>query len=326
VNLPKPASEKNSSLLCRSTSALLGAVTMIAACPDSASAAEAAAAPPPQSRVNALVNFEFSDKYLTPRGMIVHDDGLTFQPLVLGFFNIYKGDKFLNDFTLVGGVWNDFSSKGVSEHPPFGTKPKTHWVEIDPIAGISTKFAKNFQLDVTYTVFEMNILDIPTSQHLETKLSFDDTPYLKKFALHPYFLFWKELEGKATAAQVPYAVFLGQDGPDSSHYFEFGITPGYTFEKSGLKLEAPMRVLLPDDDFYGEYYDDASFVGLYEVGVKATIPIKCFPKGYGNWSVHAGFRYMGFEDDNLRGMQEFNAPGKAKSGSSQVYGGISIFF
>src|SRR5215203_2951748 len=147
---------------------------------------EAATAPPPPSRVNALLNFEFSDKYLTPRGMIVHDDGLTFQQLTLGFFNIYKGEKFLNDFTLVGGVWNDFSSKGVSENAPFGSKPKTHWVEIDPIAGISTKFAKNWQLDVTYTVFEMNILNIPTSQHLETKLSFDDTPYLKKFALHPY--------------------------------------------------------------------------------------------------------------------------------------------
>ena len=121
-------------------------------------------------------------------------------------------------------------------------------------------------------------------------------------------------------------MFLGQDGPDSSHYFEFGITPGYTFKNCGLKLEAPMRVLLPDDDFYGEYYDDASVVGLYEVGVKVTIPLKFMPQGYGHWSIHAGFRYMGFEDENLRGMQEFNAPGKSKSGSSQVYGGISIFF
>ena len=33
------------------------------------------------SHVDAVVNFEISDKYLTPRGMIVHDHGIAFQPL-----------------------------------------------------------------------------------------------------------------------------------------------------------------------------------------------------------------------------------------------------
>jgi hypothetical protein len=286
----------------------------------------------PPSRVNVLVNFEFSDKYLTPRGMIVHDDGLTFQPLVLGLANLYKGerDSFLNDFTFVGGVWNDFSSEGVSKHPPFGSKPKTSWVEIDPIAGVSATFAKNFTLSVTYTAFNMQILDIGTSQHLETKLAFNDSAYLKAFALHPYFLYWQELDGKATAAQVPYFVDpLGKNPgspPDSSYYFEVGVTPSYTFKDLSLKLEAPCRVLLPNKDFYGEYYDDASTVGLYEVGVKASIPLKFMPKGYGSWSFHAGFRYMNFVDENLQGMQQFNAPGKAVDDTVQYYCGISIFF
>ena len=48
-------------------------------------------------------------------------------------------------------------------------------------------------------------------------------------------------------------------------------------------------------------------------------------RSYG-WGFHAGFRYMGFVDENLQGMQEFNAPGESESSSSQVYGGISIFF
>ena len=278
------------------------------------------------SRVNALMNFEFSDKYLTPRGMIVHDDGLTFQQLTLGFFNLYKGDSFINDVTLVGGIWNDFSTEGVSENAPFGSEPKTHWIEVDPIAGVSIGFANKFTLSVTYTAFLMEILNIGTSQHLETKLAFDDTEYLGAFALHPYFLYWQELDEKATAARVPYLVFLGQPGPDSSHYFEFGVTPAYTFENIKLKLEAPLRVLLPDKDFYGEYYADSSTIGLYELGVKASIPLGFMPKGYGNWGFHAGYRYMRFEDDNLAGMQQFNAPGEAKKDASQIYGGISIFF
>jgi len=181
-------------------------------------------------------------------------------------------------------------------------------------------------LTVTYTAFNMQILDIGTSQHLETKLAFDDSEYLKAFALHPYFLYWQELTGKATAADVPYIVFKGENGPGSSYYFELGVAPSYTFKDIDLKLEAPMRVLLPASDFYGEYYGKSSTVGLYELGVKGSIPMSFMPKGYGNWGFHAGFRYMHFEDDSLAGMQEFNAPGKGVRDTTQVYGGISIFF
>jgi hypothetical protein len=290
-----------------------------------AATAHAADAPPPP-KVDALVNFEFADKYLTPRGMIVHNDGLTFQMLVLGLVNVWKSDSFINDVTLVPGVWNDFSSAGVSVHAPFGSKPTTSWVEIDPIAGVSVGFAKHFKLDVTYTAFNMQILDIGTSQHLETKVSFDDSSYLKAFALHPYFSYWQELVNKATAAQVPYKVFLGEPGPGEGYYFDIGIAPSYTFKDLGLKVEAPCRVLFPNQDFYGEYYAPSSTVGLYELGIKGSIPLKFMPKGYGNWGFHAGFRYMNFVDKNLQGMQEFNAPGSAVKDTVQFYCGLSTFF
>lgn len=311
---------------------VLGALAAVASLPTSASTARAdeASPPPPPSRVNALVNFEFADKYLTPRGMIVHDAGLTFQMLALGLVNIYKGDTFINDVTLVPGVWNDFSSSGVSIHAPFGSTPKTHWVEIDPIAGLSIGFAKHLKLDVTYTAFNMQILDIGTSQHLDTKLSLDDSPWLKAFALHPYFEYWQELDGKATAADVPYIVDpLGKNpgpGPGSSYYFEVGVDPGYTFEKPGLKVELPCRVLLPNKNFYGEYYHSSSTVGLYEVGIRASVPMKFMPQGYGHWSAHIGFKYMGFVDQNLRHMQQFNAPGKSVDETVQFCGGFSAFF
>ena len=258
--------------------------------------------------------------------MIVHDDGLTFQWLALGLLNVYKGDSFVNDVTLVGGLWNDFSSEGVAVHAPFGSSPTTSYVEIDPIAGVSMSFAKDFKLDVTYTAFAMQILDIGTSQHLEVKLGYDDSRFLKAFALHPYFSFWQELDGKATAADVPYRVFSNQRGPDSSYYFDIGIDPSYTFQDWGLKLEAPCRVLLPNKDFYGEYYHEASTVGLYELGVKGSMPLKFVPPGYGNWGVHVGFRYQNFVDENLQGMQEFNAPGHAVQDTTQVYGGFNVFF
>ena len=310
---------------------LLGALAA-AALPLAHSTARADDAPPP-SRVDALLNFEFSNEYLTPRGMVVQDRGLTFQQLALGFGNLYKGDKdaFLNDVTLVGGVWGDFATRGVSVHPPFGSKPTTGFVEIDPIAGLSFTFWNHFTLSETYTAFVMQILDIGTSQHLDSKLAFDDSDYLKAFALHPYFEYWQELENKATAADVPYLVnplgLVGKGtGPGSSYYFELGIAPSYTFTSTDPQLEAPCRILLPDSRFYGAYYSSSSTVGLYEVGLKATLPLKNFAIGYGHWSVHAGVRLMEFVDKNLQDMNAFNAPGKATSHEWQGYAGLSIFF
>src|SRR6185436_12451654 len=209
-----------------------------------AAKAQAAEEPAP-SRVHALVNFEFSDKYVTPRGMIVQDKGLVFQPLVLGFANLYKGDSFLTDFTAVGGVWNCFGTSDLPSSDSGGASG-TSWYEIDPIAGISVGIAKKLTLDLTYTAFNMQILSIPLSQHFEAKLSFDDSEYLGAFALHPYVSYWRELDNKATAARVPFLVKPAQQTgpgsfPDESFYFDVGVSPSYTFKNIGLKLEAPCR-------------------------------------------------------------------------------------
>ncbi len=287
---------------------LLGSLAAVAALPLTATSVRADDA---SSKADALVNFEFSDHYLTPRGMIVQNKGLVFQQLVLGFFQIYKGDNaYFNSATVVGGVWNCFGT-GMLPSSESGGAKGTSWYEIDPIAGLSFGLMKHATLDVTYTDFNMQIFNIPFSQHLDTKLSLDDSPWLKAFALHPYVEFWDELDGKAVASN-------NTGTPKSSFYFDLGVTPSYTFDKIGLKFETPCRVLLPDSNFYGTVPDSSS-VGLYEVGIKATIPLKFMPTGYGHWSFHAGFKYMGFESDNLKATQH-------SSGSTAVYCGLTSFF
>ena len=287
--------------------------------------------PPAPSKVNFLLAVEFANEYVTPRGMIVREDGLTIQPLLLMFVPLYQGDSFINSVKFVGGAWNDFGTSTVSKHPPFGSVPGTNWTEIDPIAGLSIGFAKHFTLDATYTAFAEQILDIGTSQHLEVKLSFDDSAYLKGFALHPYVSFWQELDNKATAADVPQAVFGpakfsgAHPQPGSSFYFDLGVSPSYTFS-CGAKIEAPCRILLPDSRFYGEYFGKASTVGLYELGLKGTIPMKFMPEGYGHWNFNAGFKYMSFVDKNLQNMNAFNAPGQPTKETWQFFSGFSAFF
>lgn len=287
------------------------------------------------SRVHALVAFNFANEYVTPRGMLVRNKGLTVQPLFLTFTSLYKGDSFISEVTLVGGVWNDLGTSGVSVHGPYGSNPKTPWTEIDPIGGFSIGFAKNFKLDITYTAFAEQILDIGTSHHLETKLSYDDTSILGAFALHPSITLWQELDGKATDAALPGGVIklppvnpsAKHPAPNSSHYFDLGIAPGYAFKDfHGIKIEAPTRILMPDERFYGDFYAKSSTVAIFETGLKLSFPINFMPAGLGHWGGNVGFKYMNFIDNNLYNLNLFNAPGKPTRDTVQVYLGVSAFF
>ncbi len=300
-----------------------------------APAKEVVPPPPPASPIDLLLDVEVGNAYVTPRGMIVHDEGLTIQPLLLSFINVYKGDTgFIDSAKIVGGLWNDFSTYPIAIHAPFGSKPTTHYTEIDPIFGVSIGMFKHLTLDVTYTAFVEQIEDIGTSNHLDTKLTLDDSPWLGAFALHPFFEYWQELTGKATDADVPEAVFgpSSKSGshpqPGSSYYFNVGIDPSYTFTNvlGGLKLEAPCNVLLPNERFYGDYYGPSSTVGLFELGAKATVPMTFMPQGYGHWSFHVGFNYFDFVDNNLYHLNEFNQPLRPKRTMYQVYTGVSVFF
>lgn len=308
------ASRPRPAVASRGFAGLAAASLRLAATLAAPAALHAQDAAPPPSRLHGLVGLTFSDKYLTPRGMIVQDEGLTIQPLLLGFLDVYDGEpeSFLSDITLVGGFWADYATDGLPESAGGGD---THFVEIDPILGLSFGIGKNWKLDVTYTAFCMQILDIGTSHHLETKLGYNDSELLGAFALHPYLIYWQELDKKATAA--------ANFGVDSSFYFEIGVAPSVML--GDLKLEAPMRLLLPDDEFYGETFGDSSTVALWEVGLKASLPIE-MPPGYGFWTAHVGFRYMSFEDDNLQQLATDGGFGSPKEDTAQVYSGITVFF
>lgn len=328
----KPHSDTKSQLP-KTTSCLIGVVACAAALPMVATTAKADG----PSKTDLLFNVDFANQYVTPRGMMVRNQGLTVQPLLLGFANVYSGDSFIKSITLDGGCWNDIGTKPVGTGtgtPGYDGKPATAWTEIDPIAGVSFGLKDNFTLDVTYTAFNEMIEGIGFSQHLDTKLSFNDSAYLPMggFGFHPYVEFWDELSGKATDADLPASLGITPPAshgkylePGSSYYFQVGVDPTYAL-KDGVKLELPVDVLLPSDRFYGEFYDKASTVGIVSVGGKVTVPMPFMPDGYGHWSFHAGVKYMNFVDDNLYYLNTFNAPGKPTRDTTLVYAGVSVFF
>ena len=124
--------------------------------------------------VHGFFDTSFKNDYITPRGLLVTNTGLTTQVLGGLVLDIYK-DKtgFINDVSIYGGVWNDLWSK---QHDPH-VGP---WNEFDWFIGVDVKFAQNWKFGVQYIEFVPPAADLITSfprieRNVEFSLSYDDT-------------------------------------------------------------------------------------------------------------------------------------------------------
>lgn len=273
----------------------------------------AVAPPETEPWIHALLQLDFSDHYITPRGLNVENEGLIFQPLFLVFWDLYSSkDGFLQDVSLTTGVWSSFHTRESGANPG-------HWNEFDPIAGLGFKFADYWKLDLNYTAFRSMVDSYPTSHHLEVKLGFDDSKILGAFALNPYIAFWKELENKATVAFDPAT-------SDESYYFTVGVNP--SFKAGPVKFEFPTYINIVDGDFYQKFDGTGGGSGLAVFGteLKVSVPLTFVPKDMGFWTLYAGVKYYHLSNDGLRDGNMVLTVNENKDDLVQFHGGISIFF
>ena len=88
------------------------------------------------SRVNGLMTFDFSDNYITPRGLHVEDEGLVTQPLWCSSFwklNPRIRERSPTSRWRPGVEQLSFGRAGVNP---------SRWNEVDPILGLTVKFRK----------------------------------------------------------------------------------------------------------------------------------------------------------------------------------------
>lgn len=292
---------------------LLASSTLIAGTTPAAKNPTPVETPPPASSIHALLQLDFSDHYITPRGLNVENEGMVFQPLFLVFWDLYNDkNSLIQDVTLTTGVWSSFHTRASGADPG-------HWNEFDPIAGLAFKFADNFKLDLNYTAFDSMVDSYPTSSHLEVKLSYDDSKALGAFALHPFVAYWQELNYKATVAFNPKT-------SEESSYFTIGINPG--FKIGSVKFELPTYINLVNDNFYQKFDGTGGGSGLAVFGteLKMSVPLTFIPKEMGFWSFYAGVKYYHLSNDGLRDGNSVLTANEHKDDLVQFHGGISIFF
>ncbi len=269
----------------------------------------------PPLKLNALLQLDVSDHYITPRGLNVENEGAVFQPLALVLANLYSSETTtISDVTLAVGGWSSIHTEQSGADPE-------NWNEFDPIAGLSIKFADYYKFDANYTAFISMTDSYPTSHHLELKLSMDDSKWMGNFALNPFIAYWQELDNKST---VVFDFATSQE----SYYFTLGINPAIKLD--AVKIEFPTFVNIVADDFYQKFdgTGGGSGAAVFCTGVKASVPLTFIPEEYGFWTYYAGVKFYHLNNDGLEDGNSVLNSGNEKDDSNlfQFHTGLTIFF
>ncbi len=292
------------------TFVFLAAMAWALALPGAARAQEALG-----SRVNAVVAFDFSTDYITPRGLHVENKGVVAQPLMLLLWKLRAADKgAVSDITLTTGIWNSFHSR-------MGGFQPSRWNEIDPILGLTVKLRKGLTVDASTTAFYTPTESYATSTHADFKVTFNNA-VVSGVALNPYVAYWVELNNKST-------VMFNRGTSQEGSYLTLGAAPSFGLGASGSSLEIRAFGNIVSSSFYQRFdgSDGGSGLALVSIAPKLSVPLKALGVSHGAWTAYVGANYYHLRNEGLLdGNQVLVSGGERTSNLTQFRGGLSVFF
>ena len=216
--------------------------------------------------------------YITPRGLMVTNKGVTIQVIDGLVFGLYHDASApIDDVSFVVGTFNDINT---TQHAPTAGA----WNEFDWFAGPSFHFAKTWNLDVQIGQFLSPPGFFKAETNLEFALSYDDSGWGLPLRLKPYVKLFYAIDGDST-------VVTGRRG--STYDVEIGMVP--TIDLAPFTLSAPTWITVGPENFWG----GGGNVGVFSTGLTLTYPLP-FPASLGHWNAKAGFQYYNFINDRLR--------------------------
>jgi hypothetical protein len=243
--------------------------------------------------IHGFAAVAFKTAYVTPRGLVVENQGLVVQPVVglvlpVGDIGVFK------KAAIVSGVWNSINSnQGDTNVGP--------WNEMDFFLAFNATVADKFNTALTYGAwnFPQSTVNKPSTEHnLDLKISYDDSGLWGKsgFSINPYVDLWWAISGSST-------VVLGSQG--DTGYVEIGMAPTFTVTPTKdypIKLTFPTYFSVGPEDYWGDEESggtpDGNF-GVFSTSINASMPLACIPSKYGFWHVDAGVSYFYLINDNL---------------------------
>jgi hypothetical protein len=234
--------------------------------------------------LHGFASISVGTSYITPRGLVVENSGVVFQP-VFGLVMPIGDVGLLKNLTLVGGVWNSINTNQNDE--AVGS-----WNEMDFFFSISADVAPQLNATLTYGAwsFPQSTLAKPETEHnLDLKLAYSDKWFGPDFALNPYVDLFYAVAGSST-------VVLGKQG--DTGYIEFGVVP--TIKVKAIQ-SYPITLTFPTYFSFGgsEYWGGDSNFGVLSSAVNASVPLAFIPTRYGNWHADFGVQYYNLLNGTL---------------------------
>jgi len=212
------------------------------------------------------------------RGLIIQDNGVTFQPHLNLYANVHKGDGFINSASVFLGLWSDVSSETDVSGPG---NSGSHFTEFDYGLGFTVSFADRWNFTSFYNRWTSPADGYGDGHWVNGTIAFDDTGLLSEnFSLKPYLLFLRDLGGDAGTGLVK-----------NSWYVEPGIRPNYTFFSGS---DTPVNVALLIKAGLGNKFYDGETYGYLAAGPQVSVPLNFIDPSAGKWTASVGYLYYDF--------------------------------
>jgi hypothetical protein len=235
--------------------------------------------------VHGFLNVPFKSAYVTPRGLVVENAGLVFQPIIGLIFT--TGDLGpLKDTAIVTGIWTSFNT--AQGDPKVGC-----WNEVDYFATFSGKVG-DFSFAATFSPWffpQATIAKPDTEYTADLKVTYNDH-WIEGWSINPYTdLFWS-IGGSSN-------VVLGDNG--GTGYVELGVVPTKTVTFSGtpLTFTFPTYFSVGPKGYWDSDHHGGDNFGLFSISANLSMPINAIPVQYGHWHFDAGVTYDYLINDAL---------------------------
>jgi hypothetical protein len=241
------------------------------------------------SGVHGFFDVTLKNDYITPRGLLVTNNGVTVQILAGGALDLYNSNEcYISNVALVGGVWNDLWTN--QNNPNVGA-----WNEMDWFCGFSLSTANNFRFSAQFLQFLSPPGNFKPENNVEFLLTYEDGKKEKPFSFNPYVKVFWTVSGDST-------VVVGRKG--KTYDVEIGLLPTWNLKTCRLPatLYFPTWITVGPASFWNGGKD-----GLKQFNQKSDLRIT-LPKFFQtkvDWYLHAGAQYYYLINTNLLQAQAF---------------------
>jgi hypothetical protein len=228
--------------------------------------------------IHGFASVTTTTSYITPRGLVVENQGVVTQPIV-GLVVPIGDVGFMKKLAVVGGIWNCYTFNQNDTH--VGA-----WNEMDLFFGFGFEIVDKLHFDVTYGLwsFPQSQDPKPDNEHvIDFKFSYDDTGmFVEGFGLHPYVDIFYAIDGSSN-------VVLGRQG--STFYVEPGIVP--TFKTGPVTWTFPTYFSIGDSEFWtASGTGSSNCFGVLSTCVQASVPLtSIIPARFGYWHLDVGCQF-----------------------------------